>query len=366
MTTSPSLPSFCPPEGPAPAQIMIVGEFPGESDLAFRRPFSGSHGHELASLLTQVRVQRASCFLTYALPFPPPGGDIGALIALKTKDATPSHRLLLGKPVLPAVWESLDHLKRQIEMVQPSIIICLGSLPLWMLTGQWGVDKWRGSLLTCHPSLSLNLPYLPKVIPTYSLSRLFIDYSKRHIVVKDLEKAVSHRNYQSVIPRDYHFLLSPTISELRLACSAVLSKLNASPISSGLPLSCDIETASGHITMVGIAWSKTEALVIPFTKRPSLLPYWPSIAEEAEALFLLSQILTHPNSRIIGQNFLYDAQYFLRHFRFLPRFSYDTMLANHTMFSNLPKSLDFLSSIYCPDHLYWKAMHHGETEKDAA
>jgi DNA polymerase I-like protein with 3'-5' exonuclease and polymerase domains len=30
------------------------------------------------------------------------------------------------------------------------------------------------------------------------------------------------------------------------------------------------------------------------------------------------------------------------------------MIAHHTMFSNQPKGLDYLSSIYCEQHIYWK------------
>jgi DNA polymerase-1 len=56
----------------------------------------------------------------------------------------------------------------------------------------------------------------------------------------------------------------------------------------------------------------------------------------------------------VGQNFIYDTQYIYRHWGFAPRFSDDTMLGHHSCFSALPKGLDYISSLYCPDYIYWK------------
>jgi len=120
-----------------------------------------------------------------------------------------------------------------------------------------------------------------------------------------------------------------------------------------MKLAVDIETRAGHIACVGVAWNERDALCIPLmcVERPA--GYW-SEQEEAQIAFALYQILTHPNCEVIGQNFSYDAQYFWRHMHFLPRLKRDTMLTQHTLFSNLQKGLDFLSSMYCEHHLYWK------------
>ena len=120
-----------------------------------------------------------------------------------------------------------------------------------------------------------------------------------------------------------------------------------------MKLAVDIETRAGHIACIGVAWNERDALCIPLmcVERPA--GYW-SEQEEAQISFALYQILTHPNCEVIGQNFSYDAQYFWRHLHFLPNLKRDTMLAQHTLFSNLQKGLDFLSSMYCEHHLYWK------------
>jgi len=81
--------------------------------------------------------------------------------------------------------------------------------------------------------------------------------------------------------------------------------------------------------------------------------YWPE-AEEAGIIALLARLLCHRNVEVVGQNWAYDTQYIQRHFGFTPAFTRDTMLGHHTCWPGTPKGLDFLSSIYCDYHVYWK------------
>jgi hypothetical protein len=239
-----------------------------------------------------------------------------------------------------------------VELCRPNIIIALGNVAMWALTGKWGVDKWRGSLLLTQPDLALALPDPIKVIPTYSVNRIFGEWEKRPILLRDLRRALSHRDYSHVIPPENRLLLSPSFDVLKVYLSHLQTAVGKGPLS----LAIDIETRQGHMTCIGLAWSKTEALCIPLTRDPFPTPYW-TLEEEAEILFLLSTLLTHPNLRGIGQNFLYDAQYILRQWHFIPTLWADTMIAQHTLFSNMPKGLDFLASMYCEHYVYWKDMH---------
>jgi DNA polymerase-1 len=81
--------------------------------------------------------------------------------------------------------------------------------------------------------------------------------------------------------------------------------------------------------------------------------YWQE-AEEAALVHAIYQLLTHPQVSVVGQNFLYDAQYFHRHWHYIPRVVRDTMIGQHSLWPNLPKALDFQSSMYCAHHVYWK------------
>lgn len=70
----------------------------------------------------------------------------------------------------------------------------------------------------------------------------------------------------------------------------------------------------------------------------------------------LRPVLTHPNAYIIGQNFNYDAQFFIADEAFQYRVvcGFDTKVAQHVLLPGTDKDLVMLSSLYCDFHRYWK------------
>jgi DNA polymerase-1 len=68
----------------------------------------------------------------------------------------------------------------------------------------------------------------------------------------------------------------------------------------------------------------------------------------------LRALLTHPNARVIGQNFAYDVQYIYRQWGFYPRLAFDTLLSHHVLWPGTDKDLATLSSLYCNYHTFWK------------
>jgi DNA polymerase I-like protein with 3'-5' exonuclease and polymerase domains/uracil-DNA glycosylase len=335
------------PSGPAPAKIMIVGEFPGEMEVARGEPFVGYSGQELGKMLAEAGIPRSTCFLTNFIRIRPPANDIGAFIAARKSDVTPQHGLIRDKMCLPPVWEGLELLKREIEMVRPNVIIALGNATLWALTGKWGITSWRGSML--QTDLDLALDYAPKVLPTYAPAMVMRQWSWRPICVRDFRRAQEMSQTRELIRPDYRFVVRPDFPLAASIIDQLWSRIQQGP----LRLSIDIETRAGHIACIGIGWSKLDAICIPLLCTERLSGYWTE-AEESSLMFALYKLFTHPNCQGIGQNFSYDAQYFLRHLLYSPRLLRDTMLAQHSCFSNLPKGLDFLSSMYCEFHEYWK------------
>ena len=335
------------PTGPCPASIMIVGDAPGETEVAKSMPFVGYSGQELSKMLQEAGIIRSGCFLTTVVRIAAPGNDVEAFLAKKKSDITPAHRPLRDKHALPAVHDGLDLLKREIELCRPTVIIALGNLAMWALTGQWGVTSWRGSILRCD--LSLSLDYEVKVIPTYTPSSIFRQWSWRQICIQDLRRAKKEAASRGIIRPDYNFVIRPDYTTAVSVLSQLISQVRSRPGK----IAVDIETRAGHTACVGLAWSRLDAICIPLMCTERAEGYW-SREEETQLITALYELLTHENCHVIGQNFSYDAQYFWREFHFLPNLKRDTMLAQHVMFSNLPKGLDFLSSMYCEHHVYWK------------
>lgn len=116
-------------------------------------------------------------------------------------------------------------------------------------------------------------------------------------------------------------------------------------------LSVDLETRGEFITCVGIAWSDSEAFVIPF-HRENLKPFF-SPLEEAVIWKKLSFILEEKN--LLGQNACHYDSSILAGYGINANFTEDSMFLSWSVWQELPKTLGFLASIYT-DYPYHKDM----------
>jgi uracil-DNA glycosylase family 4 len=330
---------------------MLLGEAPGEQEVLKGEPFVGFAGQELNKMLADARISRNLCFITNVIRQRPPENDLSAFIPEKKTDITPQHVFVQGKACLPIVRDGVEMLKREIEMCRPNVIIAFGNVSLWALTGKWGIKSWRGSVLECN--LDLALDYKPKVVPVYHPSYVLRQWSERQVAVHDLKRAAAQSNFPEIIRPEYQFVIRPDFGTVMSVLKQLTDEADRRSGSGKLKLSNDIETRAGHIACVGIAWSKTAAMCIPLMCVDKPEGYW-TLEEEFEIFVALKRLLTHPNVEGVGQNFLYDMQYYNRWFLYHPTIARDTMLAQHTMFSTMQKGLDFLSSMYCDHHEYWK------------
>lgn len=329
--------------GPIPTRIMVIAEAPTDADFATSQPLSGGAGSEFNRMLQEAGLMRSECYITYAWKTRLPGSSIRNIVTDVKKDITTRHVRLHDRWCLPEVVTSLRELEAEILLVQPQIIITLGTLPLWLLTGCWSADKWRGSQLMHGET---------KLIPTLNPALVLRQYDTRPLVVQDLRRAARH-----IYPGPYrnrpewNFIVAPSYPQVQ----EVLTHLTESVRTAAEPvwLDFDIETKAGHIDCIGISWSRRDAICIPFMTTKNREGYW-SLEEETQIIYALSQLLTHPNVRVRWQNGLYDAQYVYRHWHFIPRGGQDTMISQHSVFAAMPKGLDFLASMYADWYVYWK------------
>ncbi len=134
-------------EGSPRARLMLVGEGPGADEDRLGRPFVGAAGQLLDRILEAVRLKRDEVY-----------------IANIVKCRPPSNRL----PVPAEVEQCLPHLKRQIQVINPAIIVCLGALATRTLVdrsasitavrGRWKQLGGRWYMPTFHPAALLRDP----------------------------------------------------------------------------------------------------------------------------------------------------------------------------------------------------------------
>lgn len=189
-----------------------------------------------------------------------------------------------------------------------------------------------------------------KCIPTIHPAAVLREWKQRAVVVRDLRRAAHHITSREIVKPAWAFITEPTYAIVQEKLTWLLETLNAG---TSLWLDFDLETRLGHISCVGVSWSRTGAICIPFMSSRSREGYW-NAAEEAWIVWMLYKICCHALVKIRWQNGLYDAQYTYRHWLFIPRGAQDTMIAQHAVFSDLPKSLAFIASMYCDYFVYWK------------
>lgn len=335
-----------PPSGPVPARIMLVGEAPGEEEIARMEPFVGVSGQELNRMLGEVGILRSECFVTNVARIRPANNDIGNFIALKKKDITSLHQPLRDKMVKQEILDGYALLRKEIELVRPKVIVAFGNLALWALTGAWGIVKWRGSILALDGVRSESGPV---VIPTYHPAAVLRQWEWRAISLSDLRRAKRAMDDQLGRPPEWRFTVRPNFNQTVEVLNALSRRLEVSE----LWIDFDLETRAGHIACAGLSWSLTEAISIPFMCVENKEGYW-APEEEAAIIHLLYLILTHRNVKVRWQNGLYDAQYTWKWWHFIPRGHQDTMISQHTMWCAQPKSLAFQASMYCEHYVYWK------------
>ena len=332
------------PIGPTTAKIMLVGEFPGEQELAKGAPFAGSQGFELGKMLMEAGIFKDSCFSTMVVRNRVRANNIDNLMASTKSRITSEHTLFQGKYVTKQVLDGVAALKKEIELVKPNVIVALGNLALWALTGEWGVNKWRSS--------EMNSILVPgqKVIPTIHPGIINVQWKWRTLAVHDFKRVKRESEYPEIINVNYDFVIDVDYSRVQEYLYSLWH--SAKLEGKGYKVSVDIETRAGHISRIALASSSSKAISIPFMYAGNSEGLY-TLREEAE--IIISIWVLFQECTIIGQNFNYDAQYILRHWCFqAPHTVQDTMIKHHSLFSNMEKNLSYLSAMYCQHHLHWK------------
>lgn len=332
--------------GPAHPKIMIVTEFATADDFWKGYPLAGKMGDFFAKLLHEAGIMASECYVIPVCRTRPKGDTVDHLYTTtkSTAQKTGLTEVVNGVWVDPSVPAMLEELYADVEKHQPTVILALGDFAMFALTGVYGsCDTWRGSHLDYLHSPSIT------VIPTYPPATIIRKWELKGFCVRDLQRVhdTAHHPEYYTYP-NYQFTIRPTFTQVQ---GTLLSLLAVVQAGRELPIALDIETIARHISCIGIAWSSREALCIPFMTLDG--HYWVE-EEEIEIMFLLKALCQHPNTRGIGQNFNYDNQHFAKHLGYLPNIEFDTMIAQHVLFPGIPKALDFLSSMYCHWHRYWK------------
>jgi uracil-DNA glycosylase len=114
-------------DGNPSAKIMFIGEAPGAEEDREGVPFVGRAGQLLDKMLASIGLDRSKVYIANIVPWRPPG------------NRTPT-------PLETAAC--LPFIRRQIELVDPNILVCLGAPSAQtLLGGKEGIMRMRGRWL---------------------------------------------------------------------------------------------------------------------------------------------------------------------------------------------------------------------------
>lgn len=320
-------------------EMMIVGETWGEKEAQEGRPFVGPSGLVLRSMLRHAGIDFDACYVTNVFNLHPEGNALETLCG-------PKAEAIEGMPQLgQKLWVSkryqpeLDRLWSEVSTVRPNVILALGSTPLWALTKQIGIKKYRGTPILSFISGT-------KVLPTYHPAAIMRQWKLRPIGIADMQKAKEESLFPQLRRPKRLIYLEPTLQDIAWFYNKYI--VDAPHVA------LDIETKQGTITEVGIAPRWDRAIVIPFYSHERNSSYWGTPSEEFQAWQWVRRICGE--KPLVGQNFSYDLQYLWRcnHIPCL-EVEDDTMLLHHAMYPEMEKSLGFLGSIYTSEPS-WKFM----------
>lgn len=354
-------PLFWGTRGPIDARIVLVGESWGQEEEREQKPFVGESGRELDRMIREAGIDPTSILYTNVVSAHPPGNDMTHFFEPNEKGRLKWQKL----HPQPLIISEINRLLKQIAFAPRSLVIAAGNYALWATTNltsvssvkstdrsasilaPGGIVSWRGSMLDG------SLTSCPRILPILHPAAILRAWYQRAVTVHDLRTRIPQALENDWRPGTPPVVLAPPSFDE--ACAHLREWVRRLDGGEPLRLAHDIETFRGLMTCMGFADSPTNALVIPFVKPVprGLDSYWP-IEQEGTLVHLIAKVLFHPNILIEGQNYIYDTQYIQRYWGGAPRLSFDTMLAHHLLFPGTPKSLDYISSLYCRYHWYWK------------
>lgn len=334
--------------------ILFLGDAPNDEADIKGRPFVGSDGHLLSRALRLANMTDPSAVPDYFEP-----GLRGETRRLLWERRAHSFAYVLPEP-LPrnadmktAIARTTDadlvNLGELIAVTLPNVIVTLGDLALWSVTGETSSEQWRGA-----PRKATRFEALAeKVFPTYPLDRVQAQYKMFGPLVADLMKVRNEAQFPEVRSTEVALWLEPDLGDLAVFKSEHIDRSDL--------LTLDIETAVDQIVCVQIATDRRTAIVLPFVdyRQPSR-SYWAQADDEIRAWQWLAEVLDTPIPKL-GQNFTaYDAQWLLSKMGIGVRnLRHDTRLMHHILQPELPKSLAFMGSMYTQMPRWKSGVEHG-------
>ena len=349
---SPKLEISCPStDNIRSARYAFVSDFPSKIECREQEPFTGPRSSQMNRSLSAVRIPSYECYFTFACK------------AQNIKE----NSIWTEKGYRCPEWGILQkNLIDELSHFTGKIIVLLGDLPIRLLLDDpeiRSVHKYRGSFFKAEKFQHLATPLAGKIIlcsyhPDYSGIGKNKDPKSFYTLVIDFDRMKKVEQNPELLKSTVKITVAPLFEEVLQFYNLIETKDT---------VAFDIEAPPDFVTCFSLAIQhegKVLSMCIPLMDNHG--NYW--TAQQEQAIWQgLARILKSTKIRKLMQNGMFDITYMLRKFNmFTDNFYFDTMLAQHLCYTDLPKGLDYLTSVYTY-HPYYKDQGkkvHFELQKD--
>lgn len=155
-------------EGDTNANIMFIGESPGAKEDKLGRPFAGRAGGILDELLASIDLERSDIYICNILKCHPPQNR---------------------NPKDDEIKMCTPFLDKQIEIISPNIICCLGNFSTAYILKKYGLDKYIKGISVLHGQ-KFNINTLNKtitIIPLYHPAMASYNPNMKETMLEDFK-----------------------------------------------------------------------------------------------------------------------------------------------------------------------------------
>lgn len=339
---------YVPSIGPRPCDLMFIAEAPGKDEATdpHPRPLIGRSGEVFDDIFrtkfSPHGLFRSQVFITNVSKYRPPDNEIEYWLQRKKGKIIGAHERII---------EGLTELSKEIDEVNPRIIVPMGSFALWALRRDERISNWNCSDII----VSKDRMIIPCFHPAYAAR----DFSIRFIIAHTFDKIIRRLHHFratgdfNLIKPKKNYIVRPSFSQVTLYLQSLLKRMDDGEV---ITIAGDIELFHRYLSCVALSWEENQAISIPFVNPEEQdHNYWRSLSEELCVRELLDNVMSHKNCQGVGQNWYFDAQFLARQAGIRLNLKHDTMIFQHCIFQNdLPKRLEFQSSLWLDHHYYWK------------
>lgn len=159
-------------DGPATAEIVLIGEAPGKKEDEQGKPFVGASGKFLEELLLSISLSRSDVYVTNVVKYRPPGNR---------------------DPVPEEIQESIQWLLEELSIIKPKLIVFLGRHAMSHFFPNEKISIVHGQLIIKHIPSVPTVYFLPLYHPAAALyngslrAQLLDDFKNIPIVLKKIK-----------------------------------------------------------------------------------------------------------------------------------------------------------------------------------